>query len=110
MQRTLAIFALASAVTGCTNSVAVQREAEVFSSLPYDNIACADLEQQRDTLAARHGVERDVEREPQAESSMAGIGIIVPDIRSTDEREKARAIGEISAMNQSMRRRQCASD
>lgn len=103
-----ALLAATAVASGCTNSVTVQREAEVYSSLHFDDIACADLVRQRNALAARHGLARDVERAPQTETSMPGIGIIVPDVRSEAEREKARAIGEITAMNKSMTRRQCA--
>ncbi len=108
MWRLIVVFAMTAAVTGCSNSVTVQREAEVYSSLPFDKVACADLVRQRDALAARHGLARDVERQSQKETSIPGIGIIVPDIRSSTERDKARAIGEITAMNKSMTRRQCA--
>ena len=107
MWRAIAILISMATVAGCTNSVTVQREAEVYSSLPFDKVACSDLIRQRDALAARHGLAPDVAREPQAETSITGIGIIVPDVRSSNERDKARAIGEITAMNKSMTRRQC---
>lgn len=93
--------------TACQNSIAVQREAEVVSSILYDDVECDALTAQRNALAARHGVSPDAEREPQSESSTPGFGIIIPDTRSAAERERARAVGEITAMNRSMERRSC---
>lgn len=108
MWRAIAVLATIVATAGCTNSVTVQREAEVYSSLPFDKIDCAELTRQRNALATRHGLATDVERQAQTETSITGIGIVVPDLRSTTERDKARAIGEITAMNNSLTRRQCA--
>jgi hypothetical protein len=107
MRKSLAVAAVLATCAACQNSIAVQREAEIVASTRYDDIDCGELAQQRNTLAARHGVARTVEREPQSESSTTGFGLIIPDTRSETERARARAIGEITAMNRSMERRRC---
>jgi hypothetical protein len=103
----LVLTAVALGSTACQNSVAVQQEAEVFNSIQYDTIPCADLQGRRNALAAQHGVSPDIERTPPKESTTPGFGIVLPDGRSDAERARARAIGEITAMNRSIQRRAC---
>lgn len=107
MRKTAAAILVLVASAGCQNSVAVQREAEIVASTGYDDIDCRDLEARRDALAARHGLAPTVTRAPLPESATPGFGILIPDQRSEAERERARAVGEISAMNRSMERRSC---
>ncbi|MBX9450453.1 MAG: hypothetical protein ACT6RL_12020 [Neoaquamicrobium sediminum] len=107
MRIILVLTAVALGSTACQNSVAVQQEAEVFNSIQYDTIPCADLQGRRNALAAQHGVSPDIERTPPKESTTPGFGIVLPDGRSDAERARARAIGEITAMNRSMQRRAC---
>lgn len=107
MQKPLLAGVLLITCAACQNSVTVQREAEIVSSIQYDDVECDALTAQRNALAARHGVSPDAEREPLSESATPGFGIIIPDTRSATERERARAIGEITAMNRSMERRNC---
>lgn len=107
MRIILVLTAVALGCTACQNSVAVQQEAEVFNSIQYDTIPCADLQGRRNALAAQHGVSPDIERTPPKESTTPGFGIMLPDGRSDAERARARAIGEITAMNRSIQRRAC---
>lgn len=107
MRIILVLTAVALGSTACQNSVAVQQEAEVFNSIQYDTIPCVDLQGRRNALAAQHGVSPDIERTPPKESTTPGFGIVLPDGRSDAERARARAIGEITAMNRSMQRRAC---
>jgi hypothetical protein len=107
MRTKLLTLIVAAACAGCTNSVAVQREAEVVASTRYDDVACGALASQRNALAARHGLATTVKREPQSQSATPGFGIFIPDGRSGEERARAMAIGEITAMNRSMERRNC---
>ncbi|MEO3999840.1 hypothetical protein [Mesorhizobium sp. CAU 1732] len=107
MRTILVTLIVAAACAGCTNSVAVQREAEVVASTNYDNVACGALASQRNALAARHGLATNVVRQPQSQSATPGFGVFIPDGRSAEERAKAVAIGEITAMNRSMQRRNC---
>lgn len=107
MRRILVLLALASTLPACQNSIAVQREAEIVSSIPYDDVPCGELAARRNRLAAAHGVAPDVERQPMEESDVTGFGIFIPDTRSEAERARAQAIGEITAMNRSMARREC---
>ena len=107
MRRPLLAACAVALCAACQNSVSVQRDAEVVSSTAYDHIDCDALARQRDALAAQHGLAADATRAPQQESNMTGFGILIPDSRSSAERATARAIGEITAMNQSMERRRC---
>ncbi len=107
MRIILVLTAMALGCTACQNSVAVQQEAEVFNSIQYDTIPCGELQARRDALAAQHGVSPQVERTPPRESTAPGFGIVLPDGRSETERARARAIGEITAMNRSIQRRAC---
>lgn len=107
MRNTVAIIVVLAACAACQNSAAVQQESEIVASTRYDDVACGDLARQRDELAARHGLSPDVERAPRTESNTPGFGIVIPDTRGETERARARAIGEISAMNRSMERRRC---
>lgn len=107
MRRVITATALAVFCAACTNSVAVRHDQEIVNSMNYDEIPCRTLADQRDALAARHGLARDARREAQQESNTAGFGIFIPDARSEATREKARAASEIGAMNRSMERRRC---
>ena len=107
MRTPIVLAFVLAACAACQNSVAVQRDAEIVPSTRYDDISCEELTRQRDALAARHGVAADAEREPQHESAAPGFGILIPDGRGEAERARARAVGEISAMNRSMERRRC---
>ena len=104
--RNAAAIALVLTTAACQNSVAVQREIEIFPSTRYDNVECNALVQQRNALAARHGVSPTTTREPLPASNTPGFGVVIPDMRRAAERERAQAIGEISAMNRSMERRE----
>lgn len=108
MRNTALAVLVLSACAACQNSVAVQRDAEIVASTRYDDVACGALAAQRDALAARHGLAPTVARAPLPQSATTGFGILIPDTRSEAERARARAIGEISAMNRSMERRNCA--
>ena len=107
MRNLIAGIVVLMACAACQNSVAVQRDAEIVASTRYDDVECSALAAQRNALAARHGLAPTVTREPLPESSTPGFGILIPDSRSDAERAKAQAIGEISAMNRSMERRDC---
>jgi hypothetical protein len=107
MRKAIVLALTALALAGCQNSVAVQREREVVGSMQFDTVPCGELTQRRNQLAAQHGLSPDVEREPQQESLSAGFDLVIPDGRSDAARSKARAIGEITAMNNSMKRRNC---
>jgi hypothetical protein len=107
MRIPLALAATLAACTACQNSIAVRQDEEIVASTRYDDVECAALAAERDALAARYGLAPTLTREPLPESATPGFGIFIPDARSEDERAKAKAIGEISAMNRSMERRRC---
>lgn len=105
--RNAAAIALLLTTAACQNSVAVQREIEIVPSTRYDNVECRTLAMRRDALAARYGVSPTSAREPLPTSSTPGFGIVIPDTRRANERDRAQAVGEITAMNRSMERREC---
>ena len=107
MRRVIIATALAAFCSACTNSIAVQHDQEIVNSMNYDEIPCQTLASQRNALAAQHGLARDAKREAQQESNTAGFGVFIPDSRSAETRQKARAASEIGAMNRSMERRRC---
>lgn len=93
-------------VAGCgANSLAAGEDSDVQSSLQYDKVACGPLLSQRNALARRYGLPQDAK--PVFSDLPTGFGTVVPDIRSTQQRDKQAAAGEIDAMNRSLTRRQC---
>ena len=107
MRRTASLLFLGILCSACQTSMSAAIDEEVVSSIRYDDIDCADLARQRDQLAASHGLPKNVERQPRGQAVAPGFGVFVPDMRSPQGRARAKAVGEITAMNQSMERREC---
>lgn len=105
--RNLTVVLATTLLAACSNSVSVQRDAEIVSSIQFDEVACPDLLRQRDQLAAQYGLQPTAQREPQPESATPGFGLVIPDMRSGDEKARAQASGRLSAMNNSINRRNC---
>lgn len=95
-------------LSGCgSNSLQAGREEAIISSIRYDHMSCEESVAQRNRLAVTYGLAADVKREPGKESSTIGLSPIIPDLRSRKSAEVELAIGQITAMNESMRRRRC---
>lgn len=104
----LVMMAAALTLSGCGSySLQAGREKAIISSIRYDHLSCEEAVVQRDHLAATYGLAADVKREPGRESSTIGLSPIIPDLRSRKTAEVELAIGQITAMNESMRRRRC---
>ena len=82
-----------------------------MSSLRYDSYACQDLKTLRDQTAARYGLAAEDPRQGESQfrekATTAGYGMLIPDLRSKQEREQSMAAGEVEAMNDSLKRRKC---
>ena len=114
MPKALKLLAWAAIPAVCAAcSVSQAWDDDVFSSIAYDEVACAELLGQRDRLAARHGLASDYRRGegdlPPPAILSGGFGAYVPDLRGSTRREVDRARGMISAMNGSIARRGCDS-
>lgn len=97
---------LCIALAGCgAGSMAAGEDANVTSSLQYDSVACKSLLGQRDALAARYGLSQGAK--PVFSTAPTGLGPVLPDARSTHQREADQASGRIDAMNRSLIRRKC---
>lgn len=94
------------ALAACTSFDAA-REETVINSIPFDATPCPALQARRDALAARHGLPVLAERAPMDESRFTGLGPLIADSRSQNQREIALANGTIDAMNRSLARRNC---
>jgi hypothetical protein len=105
MMRAMMALALCVAVSGCADSLAVREDQDVQSSLQYDAVPCASLVAQRNELMRRYDLPKDTA--PTFSKTPFGLGPVLPDIRSKRQREVAHASGEISAMSNSITRRQC---
>lgn len=86
-------------------------EREIISSLRYDDVSCEELADLRDREAEAFGLPADAEVDHSASNRFryrfTGLGTVVPDVRSSKEREVGLARGRIDAMNRSMARRGC---
>lgn len=114
MLKALRLLASAAILpVGAACSISQAWDNDVYSSIAYDEVACADIIGQRDRLAARHGISGDYRRgegdRPPPAILSGGFGAYVPDLRSSTRREVDRARGMISAMNGSITRRGCES-
>lgn len=107
--RTL-ITLLPGLLCACT-SISSGLDAEVVSSMHYDGLRCEELVARRNSLAARHGEPELLEGgdKPGGRSAMLppGLGTLLPDARSSDTKERRKALGEIEAMDRSIKRRDC---
>lgn len=107
-EQRLVMLTAALILSGCGSySLQAGREKAIISSIRYDHLSCEETVVQRDSLAARYGLAADVKREPGKESFTIGLSPIIPDLRSRKTAEVELAIGQITAMNDSMRRRTC---
>lgn len=108
MPRTLLVLPFL-ALAGCTGVAPVLDE-EVVSSMDYDTTPCPDLVAWRDALAASHGLPSNSETLVPGRRPFyvpQGAGTMVPDMRTPWTRDRSRAIGEIKAMDGSIKRRTC---
>lgn len=108
--RSLAITMLLLATAACS-SLPSNLDGEVVSSLAYDKTPCPDLVAQRNTLVARYGdpSTKSDDEKPGSRPAYVPVGAatVVPDMRSQSERDRRVALGEIDAMNRSIKRRAC---
>jgi hypothetical protein len=114
MLKPLKLFSSVAMLAVCAAcSISQGWDEDVFSSIAYDEVACAELLGQRDRLAMRHGIPSDYRRgegdAPPPAILSGGFGAFVPDLRGSPRREVDRARGVISAMNGSITRRGCDS-
>lgn len=105
MRTSLSLLAVCLMVAGCANSLATNQDRNVQSSLQFDSVPCNRLLAQRNRLMRLHQLPRDAK--PVFSNPPAGLGVLLPDIRSRHERDAEKASGEIDAMNRSLVRRQC---
>jgi hypothetical protein len=104
----VALLLAAALATGCTMSQG--RIDDVFSSLPYDEMPCAQLIERRDEIARQHAIPRDYRRgpdDPTPSRIATETGWLIPDLRGQQRRDRDRALGLVSAMNGSIQRRRC---
>ena len=92
-------------LAGCANSLAVAEDSNVQSSLQYDTVPCPQLLAQRNGLMQRYQLPSDAK--PVFSNAPTGFGTVLPDMRSSRQRDIQKARGEIDAMNRSIVRRQC---
>ena len=108
--RSLAITAMLLATAACS-SLPDNLDNEIVSSLAYDKTPCPDLVAERNALLARYGdpaTKRDDEKPGSRPGYIpVGAATVVPDMRSQSERDRRVALGEIDAMNRSIKRRAC---
>lgn len=104
--RLLVLVLLAAGVTACAGGRSAIEDASVVSSIRYDDTECGALVAQRNALAQRFSLPREAER-PRFETRRAGLGVILPDLRGRDAREREQASFLIAAMNRSITRRNC---
>ena len=107
MRNALLIAILPLALSGC---MASSLESEMVSSLQYDSVACPQLVSQREALAARYAITTEggpLVPGQRPKYVVTGFGPITPDMRSAADKERARAIGEVAAMDRSIERRKC---
>lgn len=100
------LLPLILAATACGGTRSAVEDASVISSTRYDDVPCAQLVAQRNDLAARFGLARNVER-PSFEGRRAGLGVIMPDLRSETTRQQDQAVYMVHAMSRSIERRNC---
>ena len=93
------IFILFAVLAGCASPPPTEE-----ISIKYDSVDCATLIAQRDALASRYPVLPPDETERVAMGAFAGLRATV-EAGGTDAKV---AKGRITAMNDSLRRRQCA--
>lgn len=106
MQGRIFIVALCAVLAGCgAGSIAASEDANVTSSLQYDDVACKQLLAERNALAARYGLSQDAK--PVFSSAPTGFGTVLPDMRGAQKRDADQASGRIDAMNRSLIRRDC---
>jgi len=106
MRATLCFICLCLPLTGCgADSLREHQENNVMSSLPYDSTPCDALKAKRATLMARYGLQQDAK--PVMDDAPLGLGPVMPDMRSAQQKDVEKARGEIDAMNRSMVRRKC---
>lgn len=106
MRSAIAASVVCLTVTGCANSLVVEQDRNVASSLPYDSVSCSSLLTQRDQLARRYNLPTNAK--PIFSNQPMGLGPVIPDVRSDRRRGIEKASGEIDAMNRSLVRRKCA--
>jgi len=106
MHASLRFLPLCLLLAGCgSDSLVGHQERNIMSSLPYDSVSCEALLAKRQSLMRRYGLGENAK--PVVGETPLGLGPVVPDMRSTEQRAVEHARGEIDAMNRSMVRRKC---
>jgi len=106
MRATLRFICLCLPLAGCgSDSMVEHQERNIMSSLPYDSMSCDALLAKRKTLTVRYGISENAK--PVVSEMPLGLGPVVPDTRSAQQKAVEQARGEIDAMNRSMVRRKC---
>lgn len=111
--RRLPILAVLTAIlAGCSN-LPQNLEEEVVSSIAYDKTPCPELVTRRNALVAQYGdpAKLPADEQPGSRPDYLPVGsaTILPDTRSSAERDRRLALGEIAAMDRSIKRRACGS-
>jgi hypothetical protein len=108
----LATLAMMAASLGACADMVGNTNAEVVSSIRFDDVPCKQLISQRNQLVARYGSPdalpegRKLGERPYLKHEPLGM-FLAPDFRSKDQLETRKALGRIDAMNHSLQRRQC---
>ncbi|MER9159618.1 MULTISPECIES: hypothetical protein [unclassified Mesorhizobium] len=107
MRWNMMILASCLLTAGCVGgtSMSEQQDANVQSSLQYDNVPCDQLLAQRNGLAQQYSLA--TKAKPTFSNPAMGFGPFTPDMRSKAKRDTDKASGEIDAMNRSIDRRDC---
>ncbi|TKT69624.1 hypothetical protein [Aquamicrobium sp. LC103] len=98
-----AIISIGLVASGC-QTVPQAEEAEVQSSLVYDEVPCRDLMRQRDDLRRKYPRLPPDRGERRPLTVFAGV---TPDLRSLGRTDALAAKGKINAMTHSIERREC---
>lgn len=93
--------AFAALILAACGTVTTSHRDEAVNSIIFDETPCAELIQQRNSLADANGLARDVKYLPSDGGAMSF------DLRSQSAREQASVIARVDAMNHSLMRRSC---
>ena len=100
--RTIGLLACLAAAGCGTNSLSIDQDSNMQSSLVYDTVPCPSLIARRNALAASYGLPRDAKT---VFGDTSTLGAVTPDFRSKQQRASEKARGQVDAMTRSITRR-----
>jgi hypothetical protein len=102
----LQVIILTALLTGCGN-IQGQLDNEKISSLRYDTVECPALVAQRNQAAVE--ITRLTNGSGYQEPNViTGLGPILPDYRTADQKKAGALQGQVDSMSRSIDRRKCA--